>query len=210
MSQFSDYYAELHSRLITGASGSGKTSFILKYLLNATPACRFLFDFDGQMAARLRLKHASTSNELENALQTRWVAFNPEIMFEGQMVEAFQFFCDWTFKAACRGPGKKIVVIDEVWKYCSPNSIPIELARLAQTGRVENIECVFATQTPSAINKSITQGLSEIVSFRLDEHLGLDWLAGKSMPADEIRTLPTGHFIARNCRTNEFLRGKTW
>ena len=78
-------------------TGSGKTTFALRYLLNVPAACRFVFDDLGQVAARLGLRQAGTAAGLEAALASRWVVFNPHRMFPGQVVEAFAFFCQWAF-----------------------------------------------------------------------------------------------------------------
>ena len=76
----SDYTLPPCSTLVVGMTGSGKTTFALRYLLNVSAACRFVFDDLGQVAARLRIPHASTSAELEAALSMRWVVFNPHLM----------------------------------------------------------------------------------------------------------------------------------
>jgi hypothetical protein len=73
-------------------------------------------------------RHASTAAELEAAPGTRWVCFNPHRMFPGDAAAAFRFFCDWAFNASRRGPGKKVFLADEVWRWCSPQAIPRELA----------------------------------------------------------------------------------
>src|SRR5215831_3562924 len=116
-------------------TGSGKTSFAFRYMLNVPAACRFIFDDLGQAAARLHVRHASTAAELEAALSTRWVVFNPHLMFKGDCIAAFRFFCQWAYDCARRGPGKKVFFADEISRWCSPQGIPKELAALAQMGR---------------------------------------------------------------------------
>lgn len=207
----SDYTLGPCGLLATGRTRSGKTSFIIRYLLNAVCACRFVFDFDGQVSYRLGIRSAKTASELEDALDDRWVVFDPRRMFPDDLQSAFEFFCDWVFNASCRGPGRKMFVVDEVWKYCTPNSIPKELARISQTGRVEDIELILATQLPHRINASLTQGITEVVSFALEGHLGLNFLRDEfMMPAEDIRTLEAGHFVARNTLSGAVLRGKLW
>jgi hypothetical protein len=137
-------------------TGSGKTTFAIRYLLNVPAACRFVFDDMGQVAARLKRPQAGTAAELESALGSKWVIFNPHRMFPGDVTAAFAFFCQWAFDASRRGPGKKVFVADEVWRFCSPQAIPRELAVIAQMGRAENLELVTATQLPHKVNASIT------------------------------------------------------
>ncbi len=204
----SDYTLPPCSTLVVGMTGSGKTTFALRYLLNVSAACRFVFDDLGQVAARLRIPHASTSAELEAALSMRWVVFNPHLMFPGDQAAAFQFFCQWVFDASRRGPGKKIVLIDEVWKFCSPNGIPKELAQLAQMGRAENLELMTATQLPHKVHASITGQCTELVCFRVDEPLALNRVQECGGVADEVKSLPLGSFLSWNRLSGGRLAGK--
>jgi hypothetical protein len=126
------------------------------------------------------------------------VIYDPHAMFPGSLESAFRFFCEWVFQAAGRGPGRKILVIDEVWKYCSPLNIPAELALTIQTGRKRGLETVFCTQRPNRLNEAITNEVSELVCFRLqgDNAVRLvDSLAGRPIAAPD---LPLGEFLAVN------------
>jgi len=188
-------------------TGSGKTTFALRYLLNVPAACRFVFDDLGQVAARLGLRQAGTAAELEAALASRWVVFNPHRMFPGQVVEAFAFFCQWAFDAARRGPGKKVFLADELWRWCSPHALPRELAQLAQAGRAENIELVTATQLPHKVNGSITGQATELVCFRLDERLALDTVEDLGADRAAVQALPLGSFVSWNRLSHGRLSG---
>jgi hypothetical protein len=206
----SDYTLPPCSTLVTGMTGSGKTTFALRYLLNVSAACRFVFDDLGQVAARLKVPHAGTAAELEAALATRWVVFNPHRMFPGDAAAAFAFFCQWAFNCARRGPGKKVFLADEVWRWCSPNSIPKELAALAQMGRAENMELMTATQLPHKIHASITGQSTELVCFRLDERLALDTVQDLGADRASVQALPLGSFISWNRITRGRTEGKVF
>ena len=206
----SDYTLPPCSTLLCGMTGSGKTTFALRYLLNVSAACRFVFDDLGQCAARLKLPHAGTAAELEAALATRWVIFNPHRMFPGDTAGAFRFFCQWAYDCSRRGPGKKVLLVDELWKFCSPNQIPKELAVVAQTGRVENLELLTATQLPHKIHASISGQSTELVCFRLDEPLALDKVQELGADRDAVQGLPLGSFIAWNRLSRARLDGKVF
>lgn len=194
----SDYTLPPRSTAGVGMTGSGKTGFGIRYLLNSNPVCRFIFDDTGQMAARLRRPHASTANELEAALQTRWVIFNPHRMFPGDVKRAFLYFCDWAFKVSCRGRGHKIFFADEVWRFQDRDSIPIQLATLAQMGRVEGVELFTLTQRPQKVNDSILGSATELVCFRLTESVQLRKVADLGADAVAVSRLPLGSFISYN------------
>ena len=189
-------------------TGSGKTTFALAYLQNVAAACRFVFDDLGQCSARLKLPAAGTASELESALATRWVVFNPHRMFPGNIEGAFRFFCQWAYDASRRGPGKKVLLVDELWKFCSPNQIPKELAIVAQTGRVEDLELLTATQLPHKIHASITGQSTELVCFRLDEALALDKVEELGADRAAVQSLPLGSFVALNRLSRGRIVGK--
>jgi hypothetical protein len=120
----------------------------------------------------------------------------------------FRFFCEWVFTVAARGPGLKILCVDEVWKYCSPLNLPPELALCIQTGRKRGLAMVFCTQRPNRLNEAITNEVSELVCFRLQGENALRLvqnLVGKDTAAGE---LPLGTFFAANLDTGGEVRGK--
>lgn len=197
--------------LICGVSGSGKSTFALRYLVNVQDvACRFLFDPDGEASNRLRLPAAATAAELEQDLESGWVVYDPHAMFPGDMPSAFRFFCEWAYTVAGRGPGRKILLADEVWKYCSPLNIPQELALCIQTGRKRGLELIFCTQRPNRLNEAITNEASELVCFRLQGENAIRTvqnLAGQDTAAPD---LPLGTFFGLNLDSGAWLRGKVF
>lgn len=191
-------------------TGSGKTTFALRYLLNVPCACRFIFDDLGRAATRLKLRPASTANELETALALRWVVFNPHRMFPGDVKAAFRFFCHWVYQASRRGEGKKVLLVDELWQFCTADAIPRELALVSQAGREENIELLTATQRPELVNASITGACTELVCFKLSEPDGLRCVGKLGATREEIAALPLGTFQAYNRMSGAALAGRVF
>lgn len=205
----SDWSAPLVSTIVAGQSGSGKNVFVFRVLLNRPAACRFVFDFKGECAARLGLPHASTARECELALSSRWVVFNPHRMFPGEMDKAFRWFCHWCFETSKRGRGRKLFYADEIWMNCSPNFIPRELAVICQMGRAEGIELITSTQLPHKIHSSITGQCTELVCFRLDERLALDCVEEMGADRNAVASLPVHHFISYNRNDRTFTGPRT-
>lgn len=219
-----DYRLEPANTLVTGMTGSGKTSFCIRLLLNRPDvACRFIFDDLGRAATRLKVNPAYTAREMEEALATGWVIFNPHRMFgpgwkrnpdrpdiKTPVKAGFCFFCEWVYNACCRGPGKKLVHIDEVWQWQDGRSIPVELAMCAQTGREEGIELLLATQRPHKVNDAIVGACTELVCFRLDEPKALDCIEELGGQRELIPNLPLGQFVAYNRLTRGRTTGKMW
>ena len=98
-------------------------------------------------------------------------------------------------------PGRKIFFVDEVWKFCSPHSIPLSLAECVQDGRKVGLEMMFATQRPNKLNGSITGEVTELVCFRLQENNALGTLAELGADIEAVRALLLGSFVSFDCLT---------
>lgn len=193
---------------VVGMTGSGKTTFTIRYLLNCAAACRFLFDDGGRFSRRLRVTPAYTARELEAALATRWVLFNPARMFPDDFAAAFAFFCQWVFNCAQRGGGLKVLVVDELWQWADARNIPRELRLCTQAGREYGIQLLTATQEPHRVNSSIVGQATELVCFRLQEPKSLACVSDLGADADIVSALPLGCFVSYNRLSGATLAGR--
>lgn len=193
-----DFGASRALTLVAGMSGTGKTSFALRYLVNAPGfVARFIFDADGQMARRLNMPAAETPEECEASLADGWTVFDPNAAWPGRHGEAFEWFSAWAFAASARGLGRKILVVDEVWRYCAPTTIPQPLAECVQTGRVRGLDCMFCTQRPNRLNGALTGEATELVAFRVQERNALACLVDLGAPPT-VASLQRFEFLAVN------------
>jgi hypothetical protein len=219
-----DWRLPLSLTLICGRSDYGKSTFGFTYLLNAPAACRFVFDDQGRDARRMEewglgIRPCFTGTDLEAAVASRWVVFNPSRMFpdDFECKRGFAFFCDWVYQVSCRGPGKKFLLVNEMWRFQDRENIPGELAKIVLAGREENIELVCCTSVPHQVNSAITGQSTELVCFGLGESVQgerLDPALAKvqqlGISADAVRALPKGSFIARNRQSGSMLSGKVF
>ena len=213
-----DYSLQPQHIILAGMTGSGKTTYVIRYLINDdTAACRFIFDDLNRMWPRLKIPCCHSPPALAESLGTKWSVFNPVLMlpqFGGDMRKAFRWWCKWIFDVAGRGPGKKMVVVPEVWRHCNPDNIPPELALLAQAGRELHIELIADTQRPEMLNGSITASATELIVFRqmhpaalrVTENLLRD--GGNGYDPAAIRSLPLGSYLAFNRLTGGSVAGK--
>lgn len=197
--------------LVVGKSGSGKSTFALRYLVaDRSLACRFLFDPEGEFATRLGLRACETEEECIMALDDGFVVFDPHTMFPGAMAEAMEWFCNFAFNASSAMAGSKVLLIDEAWKYCSPGSIPPALANCLQTGRKRGLGMIFATQRPNRLNESITNESTEMICFRLQGGNALERVRDLGANDAEVSALQAGEFVAVNVDSGAELRGRLW
>jgi hypothetical protein len=196
--------------LVVGMTGSGKSTFAYRHLINCPAACRFLFDDLGRAASRLEVRPCYTPAELEAAIPSRWVVFNPHRAFPGDTKAAVRFFCKWTFEASKRGPGKKLLLIDEVWQWQDREGIPKELALCVQAGREEGLELVTCTQQPEDVHPAITGQSTELVAFRLADPSSLRRVRQLGIEEQDVSVLQPGSFIALNRLSGGRLSGEVF
>jgi hypothetical protein len=193
--------------VIGGMSGSGKSTFTLRYLINAPLACRFVFDVDGQFSQRLGITPATTPGELSAALFSGWVCFSPHLLFPGEPELAFKFFCEWAYEKSLVIEGVKAFAVDEVWNYCTPSAIPHELALVCKSGRTRELQLIVNAQEPQRINERITAEMSQCFLFRLTGEKSLVWARERGFEPAVLCELPDLAYVGRNCDTGGMVRG---
>lgn len=199
-----------------GISSYGKSTFSLRYLVNAPLSVRFLFDAEpsefnpnlNEFSDRLGLTPARDRYELALALCNGWVAFDPHAEWAGRLDEALAWFCDWAWEMSATIPGEKVIEVDEVWRYCSPHSIPEPLQVIVQSGRKRGLRAWLNTQEPNRLNGTILGGVSELVCFRLQHKRSLEIVAEQGFDSEEVSKLEKLQFISRNLDSGGELRGR--
>lgn len=194
--------------ICAGVSGTGKSTFAARYLVNAPLNYRFIFDPEHEYSQRFDLEPAGDLYAIGLALCRGWVLFDPDVYFPGRRADAFAFFCELAYEKSLTLPGRKILVVDEAWKYVSTQKQPDELAACVQSGRKRGLESMFNTQNPQLLYSAIRNECSELVWFRLQDKNPLDYAQERGMDRDEISQLPDLHFVARNVQSRAELRGK--
>lgn len=206
-----DFAARRACTLVAGVSGSGKTTWALRYLVHDPGlSLRLVWDADGQLSARLGLPSAQTQEDLAAALEDGWVVFDPNVMFPGRHGQGFAWFCQWAYQVAASRPGRKVLLVDEVWRYCTNTAIPQALAECIQTGRVRQLDTMFCTQRPNRLNEAITNEATELVAFRLQGANALKCVESLGADPDAIWNLPPGRWEAWNLETGGRTSGRVF
>lgn len=220
-----DYSLPSCNTLVFGRQGSGKTTFCFRYLANAAAeqeanpnpaACIFIFDWKLEASQRLGITPCGTAAQCEAAIQTRWVVFNPFVMFQAEPGKepadrrAFNWFCHWTYEVCKRGPGKKIIFVDEHAQFVENRAdrLPAELETIIRQGRGENIELLMSTQFPKDYARPIRASVTEWVCFSTTEPDDLDAVRPYFRGVDAVASLPRGSFIGYNRDSGKQLAGK--
>ncbi len=208
--------------VVAGCPSYGKTTYALRYLVNGKFAVRFLFDPDpgefnsdlGEFADRLGLEptvspfHMATHIVRDVAHTGAWLAFDPHPLFQGELENAFNFWCDFALEKSLQVPGDKILVAHDVFKYCTPQMVPAPLKTIVQSGSKRRLFLLVDTQEPQRLNMTIKSGMSEVVCFRLQGEGPLSFAEEFGFNRDEIANLDRLQFVARNMESGGELRGR--
>ncbi len=192
---------------IFGGSGTGKTTFALGLITRANYRARFIFDPEGEFAARLKSYPARNPVQMTEQLASGWCIFDPSDMFPDDSEAAVAFFAAFAFEVSCKLRGKKLFVVDELQMYVTGHAIPRPLMKLVQTGRRRELDSLFIGQAPNLLHNSIRAQLTEAVCFRLTDPRAHEWPLSVGMNPEELAHLPDFAYVARNLRTGKETRG---
>jgi hypothetical protein len=201
--------------IIAGLSSYGKNTFMSRFLLNADLSARYIFDPDpgefnpdlGEFAHRFSLDPTQDPYELALHLCRGWICFDPHLMFRGRPGDGLNFFCEWAYEKSFELPGEKAIVVDEIWKYCSPHKIPEGIQTAALSGRKPHVQLYCLTQEPNRLNNTLKSAASEIVCFRLQGTPALDYAEEYGFNREEVANLQQFQWVARNIDSGGELRG---
>jgi hypothetical protein len=184
--------------LVTGASGTGKTTYWTRYLLGTQARVKLVFDHEGEFAYRQKVPAATTPEALADGCARGWGIFDPSAMFPGDLPRAFDFFCEFAFEVATRLPGRKVFACDELQKLVGTQQVSRELALVLETGRRYGLDAALISQQPNLIHNRIRNQLTEVCTFRQIDHACLDWLESAGFDTEAVRLLEPGQFSCRS------------
>lgn len=190
---------------VFGASGYGKTEFVLTWLRSAFQGrFRFVFDPEGEFASELGTYSAGTPAQMAEQLASGWCVFDPAPMFGGDFRRGFDYFATFAFEASKRLRGRKVFIVDEVWRYTDTARLSPPLENVVFTGRRQELDFVVIGQMPNRVHTAIRDSLTEVVCFALMDDNALDFPAQYGFDVDELRTLPRFAYVARTKSGGEF------
>lgn len=203
-------------RLITGVSGTGKTTHFLATIASEKARLKFIFDHQGEFARKLKIKPCFTADEIIQAADAGgWILFDPvdmanELDAEGKrrgVVDCFDFFCGLAFAICEVVKGRKLFICDELQKLTTTRNEPDELLSILDTGRRWQIDFYGISQAPNRIHNAIRNQITHITTFRQSDANAVAYLADNGFSADEIRNLRKGEYLWRDLDSGEDGRG---
>jgi len=187
--------------LITGKKGSGKTTYWLQRIQAHRAKWKFIFDPSREVSRKLRLPICIDVPALNAAVaRGGMICFDSSPLFPGDRRGGFAFFSRYVFNLSKILKGVKVFAADELQSIqrTGDSGLPQGLKEITDEGRREEIDCIFAAQRLNEINDDVRAQLTEIVTFKHDDPLALDWLAARGLDPAAIAALPApGGFIRR-------------
>ena len=191
-------------RLITGVSGTGKTTLFAKLLKAEKARWKFVYDHQGEFSTRFG---ALPIRDIETLCQKTayggYIVFDPVALFPGKSADGFRFFCDYVFSVSETLKGRKMFCCDELQKLTSNTEEPAELMAILETGRRYQLDCLFISQSPNRIHNGIRNQLTEVYTFRQSDERALIYLEQNGFPAEQVRNLERFKYLWRNLETGE-------
>jgi hypothetical protein len=189
--------------LITGKKGSGKTTYWLKRILDKKRRCRWIFVFDPCREVSRKLSwpvSIDSPRMIRNFTTSGIVCFDSTRLFPGDRLRGFAFFTRWVFNVCKALNGPKLFAADELQscQAVGPHGMPQGFKEILDEGRREEIDCLFAAQRINEVNDDVRGHLTELITFKHDDPLPLEWLEKRGFDPDAVRALPApGGWIRR-------------
>lgn len=194
--------------LTCGRSGTGKTTYILRYLLASHHDRVFIFDHQAEFIERLHLIPCYELDDIAKRARTeRIIAFDYSKNYYGEMEETFDLFCDKVF-FLCKDHLESqniesVFVCDELSKVTTVSDCPKPLKNIVQTGRRYNLDTALMSQQPNRIHNEVREQVTELVLFNLKDENSLKFVKKMGFDEQPVMALPDLHYIWFNTKSGE-------
>lgn len=203
--------------LIGGKSGSGKTTYLIRYVRNSDYTRYFVFDHKNEFENRMGLSTAYSLEEVSEALKRgdRYISYHHSSEFPGDVETAFQVFCEWSYEVCKAMEGQKdgaagnsLFVCDEVNRFTTTSDLGFGFKQLIEDGRLQGLDLVATSHAQNQISNRLRLQLSEIVALRTQDQRPLQFLEEEGFDVDKVRGLATGEYIVKDMNREIFTHGK--
>ena len=194
---------------VIGASGSGKTSYVMREIKRRRPRRLLVWDRKGEFAAEGYADPVENLGEVARMLVAAGrngafrIAYRPN-GGEIEMRKHFDLFCRMAFRV------KSLVLIAEELADVTTATHAVQGWReVTSQGRSEGLTVYGLTQQPASVDKHFFGNCSSIWCGRINFKAHLRTMASAmDVTEDEIRRLTPLHFYYRDLATGKTRAGK--
>jgi hypothetical protein len=199
--------------LIVGKSGSGKSTYQIRYVLNGNYDRIFIFDHKNEFEERMRVVPCYSLDECTESLKRgdRFVSYMYAEEFPGDSETAFQVYCEWCYEICkiLNTDGKKsLFACDEVNRFTGTSEMGWSFRQLIEDGRLQGLDFCGTSHAANQIHNRLRLQLTEIVALRTHDPRPLAFLEENGFDVEEVKSLPIGSFVLKDLDHDIFKRGK--
>jgi hypothetical protein len=202
-------YAKPDINGVIGASGSGKTTYVMNQLKRRKPRRLMVWDKKGEFAREGYGQPVTKISDVLKILKAAGSGGAFKICFKprgdgADKVKQFNIFCQAAFAIK-----NVLFVAEELSDVTSASHAPEGWKELTTQGRTEGIVIFGLSQSPAQIDKDFFGNCSLVRTGRLNFDSHIKAMANcMSCKPDDIRNLQPGEFIQRDMDTGAVSRGK--
>lgn len=203
--------------LIVGKSGSGKSTYQLRYVKNSNFTRYFIFDHKLEFAERLGVAPVFSLDDLTEKLKAgeKYLSYHHSDEYPGDGEGAFQDFCDYCYEISKAiestgngSAGNSLFICDEVNRFTSTSDLGDGFKVLIEDGRLQGLDFIGTSHAANQISNRLRLQLSEIVALKTVDSRPLNFLEESGFDPEEVKALPVGTYICKDCDHDVFHRGK--
>jgi hypothetical protein len=197
-------------RLVTGGSGTGKTSRAQEMFLEEKARFKFVYDHDGRYSSRFGPESVDAAGLDVAVAAGGTVVYDPSNDFTNLGVTTkemgpggLSFFCEYLMATCKILKGRKILFVDELDLVSGNACYPKELHVLMQTGRNYMIDCILITGQPNRVHNCVLTQCTSVTTFLHTAEPAMKWLVQNGIEEDTIRGLGDHGWFQKNLRSGE-------
>ena len=198
--------------LVGGKSGTGKTTYLERYIVGSHHQRVFIFDHQGELGERLGIQASMTlASAYEQSAKNRFIAYDFSDEAPADKEGAFEAFATYVFEfAKLNAPRgvETLFVCDEVQQLLTQWEIPTPLKAILETGRRRRLDGLFGMQQFNAVHNVMRNQVTEIVALTQTDETALKFLDSQGFDPEQVRSLPQLHYVWKKCITGEFREGQ--
>lgn len=194
---------------VLGASGSGKTSWVMQELRRKKPKRLLIWDTKGEFASEGYALAVDTLSEVVQSVAAAGkvgafaISYRPR-GDEKKIKAQFDLFCELAFQAK-----KLSFVAEELADVTTASHACAGWRRVSSQGRTEGLTVYGLSQHPASIDKHFFGNASLVRSGRLNFDSHVKAVANVlGVPPDEIRAMRPLDWVARDMNSGVLTRGK--
>lgn len=176
-----------------GRRGSGKTSRLVSYVIEARAGFVFAFDPTGQLSQKFRVPAIRRREQIENGILSGWCFYTPD---DGSEAE-FEWFASVAFAASEFLEGRKIFVVDEIQTWVNTYALPPAFRVIVDKGRWHRLDLAFTCQTFNTLHNGLRNQLTEVAAFAHTDETATRTLLDMGFGWPELRDLRRGEYLTR-------------